>query len=45
VRRGDRGQINFLPDTFDETAAWALGMAVVGFVAVLAIERVAGKKA
>lgn len=40
-----RVQINFLPDAFDETTAWALGMAVLGIVAVAAIERLARKKA
>lgn len=39
-----RVQINFLPDSFDEAAAWALGMAVLGILAVAAVERLAGEK-
>jgi len=39
-----RVQINFLPDSFDETTVWALGMSVLGILAVLVIERMAGNK-
>ena len=31
-------QFNVVPDTFDEAAAWALGMAVLGVVLVLIVD-------
>lgn len=39
-----RVQMNFLPDSFDEAAAWALGMAVAGLLLVLVVERLGRSK-
>jgi putative membrane protein len=39
-----RVQINFLPDSFDEAALWALALAIIGLGAVLLLERLGALK-
>ncbi len=39
-----RVQINFLPDTLDDAVLWAIGMVIVGAVAVFLLERFGGKE-